>query len=118
LSVPRKRPFLLLFARSGKGVAHGVPILGDVWERLQHPARSVQQEEDPGAVGDRLLLPESSIEIVGHSVGGITYQHDAHRAPLAFKAIMTIRQPTAFSALIHGHDGECPCCRRQFADAG
>ena len=63
-------------------------------------------------------LPESSVEILGHSVGGITYRHYAHRAPLAFKAIMTIPQPTAFSALIHGHDGECPCCRRPFADAG
>ena len=63
-------------------------------------------------------LPESSVEILGHSVGGITYRHYAHRAPLAFKAIMTISQPTAFLALVHGHDGECPCCRRQFADAG
>src|SRR6516164_3585034 len=62
-------------------------------------------------------VPESSIEIFGHSVGGITYRHYAHRAPLAFKAIMTIPQPTAFSALIHGHDGESPCCRRPFADA-
>ena len=62
-------------------------------------------------------LPESSVEILGHSVGGITYRHYAHRAPLAFKAIMTLPQPTAFSALIHGHDGECPCCRRPFADA-
>jgi integrase len=63
-------------------------------------------------------LPESSVEILGHSVGGITYRHYAHRAPLAFKAIMSIPQPTAFLALIHGHDGECPCCRRPFADAG
>jgi len=63
-------------------------------------------------------LPESSVEILGHSVGGITYRHYAHRAPLAFKAIMTIPQPSAFLALIHGHDGECPCCRRPFADAG
>jgi hypothetical protein len=37
---------------------------------------------------------------------------------LAFKAIMTIPQPTAFSALIRGHDGECPYCRRPFADTG
>ncbi len=43
-------------------------------------------------------LPESSIEILGHSVGGITYRHYAHRPSLAFKAIMTIPQPTAFSA--------------------
>jgi hypothetical protein len=63
-------------------------------------------------------LPESSVEILGHSVRGITYRHYAHRAPLAFKAIMTLPQPTAFSVLIHGHDGECPCCRRPFADAG
>ena len=62
-------------------------------------------------------VPESSVEILGHAVGGITYRHYAHRAPLAFKAIMTIPQPTAFSALIRGHDGECPCCRRPFADA-
>jgi integrase len=40
-------------------------------------------------------MPESSIEILGHSVGGITYRHYAHRAPLAFKAIMTIPQPSA-----------------------
>jgi hypothetical protein len=63
-------------------------------------------------------LPESSVEILGHSVGGITYRHYAHRAPLAFKSIMTLPQPTAFSALLHGHEGECPCCRRRFADAG
>jgi hypothetical protein len=37
--------------------------------------------------------------------------------PLAFKAIMTLPQPSAFLALIKGHDGECPCCRRRFADA-
>jgi hypothetical protein len=62
-------------------------------------------------------VPESSVEILGHSVGGITYRHYAHRAPLAFKAIITLSQPTAFSALVRGFDGECPCCRRQFADA-
>jgi hypothetical protein len=63
-------------------------------------------------------VPESSVEILGHSVGGITYRHYAHRAPLAFRAIMTLPQPTAFSALLRGCDGECPCCRRRFADAG
>lgn len=62
-------------------------------------------------------VPESSIEILGHSVGGITYRHYAHRAPLAFRAIMTLPQPTAFSALVNGYEGECPCCRRPFADA-
>ena len=31
---------------------------------------------------------------------------------------MTLPQPTAFSALVKGSDGECPCCRRRFADAG
>jgi integrase len=61
-------------------------------------------------------MPESSIEILGHSVGGITYRHYAHRAPLAFKAIMTLPQPTAFSALIQGYEGQCPCCRRKFTD--
>jgi hypothetical protein len=62
-------------------------------------------------------VPESSVEILGHSVGGITYRHYAHRAPLAYRAIMTLPQPTAFSALVRGYDGECPCCRRPFADA-
>lgn len=62
-------------------------------------------------------VPESSIEILGHSVGGITYRHYAHRAPLAFKAIMTLPQPSAFLALVKGFDGECPCCRRPFVDA-
>jgi len=62
-------------------------------------------------------MPESSIEILGHSVGGVTYRHYAHRDPLAFKAIMTLPQPTAFSALHHGFDGECPCCRRKFHQA-
>ena len=62
-------------------------------------------------------VPESSVEILGHSVGGITYRHYAHRAPLAFKAIMTLPQPIAFSALAREFDGECPCCRRRFAEA-
>ena len=50
-------------------------------------------------------VPESSVEILGHSAGGVTYRHYAHRAPLAFKAIMTIPQPSAFSALAIGVDG-------------
>ena len=62
-------------------------------------------------------MPESSIEILGHSVGGVTYRHYAHRDPLAFKAIMSLPQPTAFTALHHGFDGECPCCRRRFQQA-
>ena len=41
-------------------------------------------------------MPESSIEILGHSVGGVTYRHYALRSPLAFKAIMTLPQPTSF----------------------
>ena len=62
-------------------------------------------------------IPESSIEILGHAVGGITYRHYAHRDPLAFRAIMAIPQPSAFLALVTGHDGECPCCRRPFKTA-
>ena len=62
-------------------------------------------------------MPESSIEILGHSVGGVTYRHYAHRDPLAFKAILSLPQPTAFNALLHGIDGECPCCRREFVQA-
>jgi len=63
-------------------------------------------------------VPESSIEILGHALAGITYLQFAHRGPLAFKAIMTLPQPSAFSALVKGgYDRECPCCRRPFADA-
>ncbi|EMI16560.1 hypothetical protein RMSM_06516 [Rhodopirellula maiorica SM1] len=62
-------------------------------------------------------MPESSIEILGHSVSGVTYRHYAHRDPLAFKAIMTIPQPSAFMALPQGIEDECPCCRRKFADS-
>jgi hypothetical protein len=43
-------------------------------------------------------MPESSIETLGHSVGGGTYRHYAHRDPLAFKAIMSLPQPTAFAS--------------------
>jgi hypothetical protein len=51
-------------------------------------------------------MPESSIEILSHSVGGVTYRHYAHRDPLAFKAIMSLPQPTAFNAVLQGFDGE------------
>lgn len=61
-------------------------------------------------------IPESSIEILGHSAGGITFRHYAHRAPLAFRAIMTLPQPMAFKGLTKGFDGQCPCCRRPFTD--
>jgi hypothetical protein len=62
-------------------------------------------------------MPESSVEILGHSAGGITYRHYSHRAPLAFRAIMTLPQPSAFRTLANGFDGQCPCCRRRFARA-
>jgi len=61
-------------------------------------------------------VPESSVEILGHSAGGVTYRHYAHRAPLAFKAIMTLPQPTAFKGRAKGFDGQCPCCRRTFGN--
>ena len=30
---------------------------------------------------------------------------------------MTLPQPTEFSTLVRGCEGECPCCRRRLADA-
>jgi hypothetical protein len=45
-------------------------------------------------------------------------RHSDHRAPLAFRAITTLPQPTAFLSLLRGKDGECPCCCRKFTDAG
>jgi integrase len=59
-------------------------------------------------------VPESSVEILGHSVGGITYRHYAHRAPLAFRAILSLPQPSAFTMLARGFEDKCPCCRRRF----
>jgi CRISPR/Cas system-associated endonuclease Cas1 len=58
-----------------------------------------------------------NIDLVFLHRHGDPFARIAHRAPLAFKAIMTLPQPTAFSALLKGCDGECPCCRRRFADA-
>jgi hypothetical protein len=48
----------------------------------------------------------------------MTYRHTAYRATLAFRAITTLPQPTEFTALLKGRDGECPCCRRRLLDAG
>jgi hypothetical protein len=59
-------------------------------------------------------VPESSIEILGHSVAGVTYRHYAHRAALAFRAIMTPPQPSAFAAMAKGFDGHCPCSGGHF----
>ncbi|WP_074316291.1 hypothetical protein [Singulisphaera sp. GP187] len=63
-------------------------------------------------------VPESPIEILGDSIGGMTYRRYTHRAPLASKAIRTLPQPTAFSAPLNGRESECLCCRSRFADAG
>ena len=63
-------------------------------------------------------VPESSVEILGHSAGGITYRHYAHRAPLAFRAILSLPQPSAFTTLARGFEDRCPCCRRIFPENG
>lgn len=62
-------------------------------------------------------VPESSVEILGHSAGGITYRHYAHRSPLAFRAILSLPQPSAFKTLAQGFEARCPCCRRTFDGA-
>ena len=58
--------------------------------------------------------PEQSIQILGHSVVGITCRHYADRDPLVFKAITTNPQSWAFSELANGYDGQCPFRRRRF----
>lgn len=63
-------------------------------------------------------MPESSVEILGHSARGITYRHYAHRAPLAFRAILSLPQPSSFKTLARGFEGQCPCCRRKFEETG
>ena len=60
-------------------------------------------------------LPESWIEILGHTVGGYVSPLCPWQL-LAFKAIMALPQPSAFAAMVNGFDGQCPCCRRRFAD--
>jgi len=61
----------------------------------------------------RLVAPES-LQVTFASparvvlVGVFTYGHHAYRAPLAFKAIMTLPQPSAFLSLLRGCEGECP----------
>jgi hypothetical protein len=43
----------------------------------------------------RMRCGESTAhELLAYSVGGITYRHYAHRAPLAFTVTMTISPPT------------------------
>jgi len=62
-------------------------------------------------------MPESSVEILGHSAGGITYRHYAHWVPLAFRAILSLPQPSAFTTLARGFEGRCPRCLRCFVEA-
>ncbi len=62
-------------------------------------------------------VPESSVEILGHSAGGITYRHYAHRAPLAFRATLSLQQPSAFKSLTRGFEDRRPCCERSFVEA-
>ena len=45
-------------------------------------------------------MPESSIDILGLSVGGVTYRHYAHRDPLAFTAIMSLDDVSATACCI------------------
>jgi hypothetical protein len=63
-------------------------------------------------------VPESSVEILGQSAGGITDRHYAHRDPLAFRAILSLPQPSSFKTLARGVEGLCPCCRRKFEETG
>ena len=63
-------------------------------------------------------VPESWWRSWGIRSAGSLYRYYAHRSPLAFRAIMTLPQPSAFSAILRQGDSECPCCRRRFADTG
>lgn len=62
--------------------------------------------------------PKSSVQMLGQSLGGITYHHDEHRAPLGFMAIVTLPQSTVFRALVRDSGSECLCSRGRFADPG
>ena len=91
------------------------------------PKRSIESgKESPSVLKDRRKacaihcdehVPESSVEILGHSAGGITYRHYAHRASLAFRVILSPPQPSAFTALARSSKDQCPCCRRTFLEA-
>lgn len=77
----------------------------------------IEPSADMSNAPGEIKCHESSIEILCHSFGGATYRHYAHRDPLAFRAITTLPQPSAFTGLARGFDGECPCCRRAFEKA-
>lgn len=93
------------------------------WDR-QSPDRDVKEQSPWGWLFYRRIKTDKTFyrpmnRTVHTHIRSIMPEnrHYAHRAPLAFKAIMTIPQPSAFSALSKGFDGECPCCRRRFRDA-
>ena len=81
--------------------------------RTTNPAQRTREE-----YATTLRKWSRSVEILGHSVGGITYRHYAHRAPLAFRAILSLPQPMAFTTLARGFDEQCPCCRCTFGETG
>ena len=60
---------------------------------------------------------ERAVSEDGGNPGRTSNKARDHRAPLAFRAITTLPQPSVYSALINGYDGESPCCRRKFDDA-
>ena len=62
-------------------------------------------------------MPESSIEILGHSVGGITYRHYGIPRSVGVQGDNDASATNGIFSITRGYDGECPCCRRQFADA-
>ena len=103
-------------SRPPSGPTQGESVQSCIMEDTHYAIRSFQHCKSQCAT-KFVQRSGSSVEILGHSEGGVTYRHYAHRAPLAFKAIMTLPQPLAFTALSKGFDGQCPCCRRRFADA-
>ena len=71
---------------------------------------------NPGRTANKASTPERSSSLSGFMsryCGGTCLGGQSHPTVKA----KTLPQPTAFNALLHGFEGECPCCRRKFRQA-
>jgi hypothetical protein len=103
-------------------VHDGMPLhygyaLGDVQFAI-HPADSGW----PGvptrnAQSPVIAFSTSDLKAVAKRLSANGIKATGPRAPLAFRAILTLPQPSAFRGLANGFDGQCPCCRRSFSEA-
>ena len=88
--------------------ANAGPGTPEPWE-LKDPRKTCATYHDAH-------VPESSVEPLGHSVGGITYRHHTRRAPPLSGRSRRSRNPQRARAG-SGVRRRLPCYRRRFTDA-